>query len=86
VKLSSPDYIGFDPDRAISDFISRIKHYEDVYETLDPTELRGTISYVKLINVGNQVIVNKVRGYIQSRIVYFLMNINITPRSFYFCR
>ena len=26
------------------------------------------------------------RGYLESRIVYFLMNLNITPRSIYFSR
>jgi 6-phosphofructo-2-kinase / fructose-2,6-biphosphatase 2 len=41
---------------------------------------------VKLSNVGSRVIVNNVRGYLQSRIVYFLMNLNVAPRSFYISR
>nr|KAJ3418631.1 Fructose-2,6-bisphosphatase [Polyrhizophydium stewartii] len=86
VKLSSPDYKGADPEKAVEDFQSRIRFYEKTYQTLDRSEAEGTISFVKLINVGSQVIVNNVRGYIQSRIVYFLMNLNITPRSFYFSR
>ncbi|KAJ3035947.1 Fructose-2,6-bisphosphatase, partial [Rhizophlyctis rosea] len=86
VKISSPDYIGYDPDAAVSDFLNRIRQYEKTYETLSPEECEGHIPYVKLINVGDQVIVNKVRGYLQSRIISFLMNLNITPRSFYFSR
>ncbi|KAH6561424.1 hypothetical protein BASA50_009487 [Batrachochytrium salamandrivorans] len=86
VKLSSPDYKDTDPEKAIEDFQLRIKFYEKTYETLNPSELNHSISFVKLIDVGNQVIVNKIRGYIHSRIVYFLMNLNTTPRSFYFSR
>eukprot|EP00842_Homolaphlyctis_polyrhiza_P004716 jgi/Hompol1/5245/HPOL_000658-RA len=86
VKLSSPDYKGMEPEKAIDDFKERIKLYEKSYETLDTGEIGGRISFVKLIDVGNQVIVNRVRGYIQSRIVYFLMNLNTTPRSFFFSR
>ncbi|KAJ3051029.1 Fructose-2,6-bisphosphatase [Rhizophlyctis rosea] len=86
VKISSPDYVGWDPEKAVEDFMTRIAHYESAYQCLGPEECDGKIPYVKLINVGDQVIVNKVRGYLQSRIVYFLMNLNITPRSFYFSR
>lgn len=39
-------------------------------------------SYVKLINVGKQVIINQIHGcYLQTRVVYYLMNLHITPRS-----
>ena len=86
VKLSSPDYKGIDPDKAIDDFQRRIAYYAKSYDTLTREELDGTISFVKLIDVGDQVLVHKVRGYIQSRIVYFLMNLNTTPRSFFFSR
>ncbi len=86
VKLSSPDYVGCDPESAVQDFTNRIKHYARTYDSLTKTELQGNISFVKLINVGQEVMVHKVRGYLQSRIVYFLMNLNITPRSIYFAR
>ncbi|KAJ3093167.1 Fructose-2,6-bisphosphatase [Physocladia obscura] len=56
------------------------------YETLSRTENDSKISFVKLINIGERVLVNNVRGYIQSRIVYFLMNLNVTPRCVYFSR
>ena len=80
------EYVGCDPESAIQDFTNRIKHYARTYETLTKTELGGNISFVKLINVGQEVMVHKVKGYLQSRIVYFLMNLNITPRSVYFAR
>lgn len=44
------------------------------------------LSFVKMINVGTQVIINQIRGYLQSRIVYYLMNLHIHPRKILMCR
>lgn len=38
------------------------------------------------MDVGRRYLVNRVLDHIQSRIVYYLMNIHITPRSIYLCR
>jgi len=86
VKVSSPDYAGMDPEQAADDFMKRINHYQDAYETIGFDESESKMPYVKLINVGNQFIVNMIKGYMQSRIVYYLMNLHITPRSIYFTR
>ncbi|GAA5813708.1 hypothetical protein MFLAVUS_007195 [Mucor flavus] len=82
VKLSSPDYVNIDPEEAVSDFKARIDHYKDQYETV--TEQNYT--YIKLINVGSQVIINMIRGYLESRIVYYLMNLHTAPRKIYMSR
>ncbi|KAG0343697.1 Fructose-2,6-bisphosphatase, partial [Podila humilis] len=82
VKLSSPDYKDMDPDQAAADFRARIVHYEEAYETITEDNL----TYIKLINVGSQVIINHIQGYLQSRIVYYLMNLHIAPRSIFFSR
>ncbi len=37
VKLTSPDYVGTDPEDAVKDFLQRIKNYESAYQTLDAT-------------------------------------------------
>ncbi|KAJ3057823.1 Fructose-2,6-bisphosphatase, partial [Quaeritorhiza haematococci] len=83
VKISSPDYIGKSSGQAIKDFMARIAHYEKIYDTLTVDE---GVPFVKIINTGEQVQLNHIRGYLQSRIVYFLMNLNITPRHIYFSR
>lgn len=44
------------------------------------------MSYIKIFNVGSRYLVNRVQDHIQSRIVYYLMNIHVTPRSIYLCR
>ena len=84
VKTTSPDYVGQDPEAAAQDFRNRIRNYEKVYQTIDEDE--KDITYVKLINVGHQVIINQIRDYLQSRVVYYLMNLHIKPRSIWLSR
>lgn len=57
VKLSSPDYTNVDPDEAAKDFLARIAHYEEAYETIgaDKGSKERTSSFTKLINLGSQV-------------------------------
>ncbi|KAK9386869.1 6-phosphofructo-2-kinase-domain-containing protein [Lipomyces mesembrius] len=82
VKTTSPDYVGQDPERAALDFRNRIHNYEKVYETISERDL----TYVKLINVGSQVIINRIQSYLESRIVYYLMNLHIKPRCIWLSR
>ncbi|CAG8496125.1 13538_t:CDS:2 [Acaulospora morrowiae] len=82
VKLSSPDYKNIDPEKAAEDFRARIAHYEQAYEPITESHL----TFIKIINVGSQVVINMIQGYLQSRIVYYLMNLHILPRSIFFSR
>ena len=84
VKTTSPDYKGQDPETAARDFRNRIRNYEKVYQTIDEDE--KDLTYVKLIDVGNQVIINAIKDYLQSRVVYYLMNLHIRPRSIWLSR
>lgn len=84
VKLTSPDYKGQDPEEAAQDFRKRIMMYERVYETLDEDE--SDLTYCKIIDVGSQVIINRLQDYLQSRVVYYLMNLHIKPRSIWISR
>lgn len=84
VKTTSPDYIGQDPEKAVQDFRNRIRNYERVYQTLDESE--SELTYIKIMNVGKQVIINKIQDYLQSRVVYYLMNLHIKPRSIWLSR
>ncbi|XP_055485853.1 6-phosphofructo-2-kinase/fructose-2,6-bisphosphatase 4 [Psammomys obesus] len=85
VKLGSPDYVNRDSDEATEDFMRRIECYENSYESLDEEQDRD-LSYIKIMDVGQSYVVNRVADHIQSRIVYYLMNIHVTPRSIYLCR
>uniref|UniRef100_A0A3P8UMW8 6-phosphofructo-2-kinase/fructose-2,6-biphosphatase 4b n=2 Tax=Cynoglossus semilaevis TaxID=244447 RepID=A0A3P8UMW8_CYNSE len=85
VKLGNPDYIHCNTDEAVEDFMKRIKCYEYSYQPLEEGQDRD-LSYIKIMDMGRRFLVNRVLDHIQSRIVYYLMNIHITPRSIYLCR
>ncbi|XP_030623852.1 6-phosphofructo-2-kinase/fructose-2,6-bisphosphatase 1 isoform X1 [Chanos chanos] len=85
VKLSSPDYENCDKEEALEDFLKRIECYRSSYVPLDEEKDRH-LSFIKIFNVGSRYLVNRVQDHIQSRIVYYLMNIHVTPRSIYLSR
>uniref|UniRef100_A0A671QG84 6-phosphofructo-2-kinase/fructose-2,6-bisphosphatase-like n=1 Tax=Sinocyclocheilus anshuiensis TaxID=1608454 RepID=A0A671QG84_9TELE len=85
VKLSSPDYENYDKEEALVDFLKRIDCYNMSYVPLDEEKDRH-LSFIKIFNVGSRYLVNCVQDHIQSRIVYYLMNIHVTPRSIYLSR
>ena len=85
VKLSCPDYMKRDHDEAIRDFYHRIENYKLAYEPLDNVKDKD-LSWVKIYNVDQRYEANRIDGHLQSRLVYYLMNIHIRPRSIYLCR
>lgn len=85
VKVSSPDYKNVDSVSAVNDFLERIRLYEIQYEPIDE-KLDKAWSFIKIHNVGERFLVNRVIGHIQSRVVYFLMNIRVLPRTIYLTR
>lgn len=44
------------------------------------------LSFIKVIDVGRRFLVNRIQDHIQSKIVYYLMNIHVQPRTIYLCR
>ncbi|XP_069799081.1 6-phosphofructo-2-kinase/fructose-2,6-bisphosphatase 1 isoform X1 [Dendropsophus ebraccatus] len=85
VKLSSPDYKDCDREKVVEDFLKRIECYQLSYEPLHD-DLDSDLSYIKIFNVGSRYLVNRVQDHVQSRTVYYLMNIHVTPRSIYLSR
>ncbi|CAM4897563.1 unnamed protein product [Rotaria socialis] len=86
VKLKSPDYKGVLDTVAVKDFRSRIDLYAKQYETIDDTNDEKHYSFIKIFNCGERFLVHKTRGNIQSRVIYFLMNIHVLPRTIYLTR
>lgn len=84
LKMKNEDYRGMARDKAWADFQSRIKAYDDIYETLD--EQDAAVSYIKLINTGVQVVTNRISGYMVSQITTFLPNLHISPKRIYLVR
>ncbi|MCC6556627.1 MAG: histidine phosphatase family protein [Polyangiaceae bacterium] len=81
-KLRSPDYEGVDAEEAVRDFRARIAYYARAYEPLGDPEK----SYIKIIDVGRQVVLNRIQGYVPARLVPLLMNPQITPRPIWLTR
>ena len=81
-KLRSPDYEGADPTEAVRDFRARIAHYTRAYETVGDPEK----SYIKIIDVGRQVVLNRIHGYLPGRLVPLLTNMHVAPRPIWLTR
>lgn len=75
-KLKMPDYAGMDPDDAVADFRRRIAHYESSYEPMTETDR----SWIKLVDIGDRIVLNRIRGYLPSRLVSFVSNLHLEPR------
>lgn len=60
VKISHPDYVSWNKEEALKDFQRRINNHLPYYEPLSEKHL----SWVKMINVGERMIVNNVNGFL----------------------
>lgn len=69
-------------DKAVADYKERIERNRSKYETINDL----STSFIKMIDAGQQLRVNRVEGYLQSKIVYFLLNIHIQERTIYLAR
>ncbi|XP_041935133.1 6-phosphofructo-2-kinase/fructose-2,6-bisphosphatase 3 isoform X1 [Alosa sapidissima] len=86
VKVSCPDYQDCNKTDAMEDFQKRIECYKQSYEPLDPDNYDRNMSFIKVIDVGRRFLANRIQDHIQSKIVYYLMNIHVQPRTIYLCR
>jgi hypothetical protein len=82
----SDDYKGVAKEKARNDFAKRVLEYKQVYETLGEVKADQLLSYIKLVDAGRQVVVNRIHGYLPGRIVQFTMNLHTIPRTIYFSR
>ncbi|KAL1972479.1 hypothetical protein VTN31DRAFT_6893 [Thermomyces dupontii] len=83
VKISSPDYVGWNPDDAVRHYLGRIAARIPHFETMEEKDL----NYIKMINAGERLIINnRSFGYLSHRIVFYLLNLHIKSRHTYFAR
>jgi broad specificity phosphatase PhoE/predicted kinase len=85
-KCSNDDYSQSDPERALSDFIQRVREYEKVYQTVEDSEDEGRACYVKVYNAGEKIQARFCQGFLQSHIVSLLQNIHLFPRRIWLVR
>ena len=82
-KARSPDYRGVSAEKAVKDFKRRLAYYDKEDETVSEKE---GMSFIKIVNVGRQIILNEIRGYVQGKIVSYLLNTHIMSRNIYLTR
>ncbi|PSR73984.1 hypothetical protein PHLCEN_2v10215 [Hermanssonia centrifuga] len=61
VKISSPDYRGWDPEIAIKDYYRRIQDHEKHYQPVEETNWPS----IRIINVGEKIMVNSGQSLIE---------------------
>lgn len=59
-------YVGWDADRAVADYWSRIRDQEQVYDTLKVEE---GAPFIKVMNVGERIEVNRIEGEIHNSVL-----------------
>lgn len=50
VKITSPDYKNWEPERAVEDYMNRIRDHERFYEPVDEPDW----PWIKIVNVSDQ--------------------------------
>lgn len=86
-KVTSPDYRNWeDSEKAAEDFRNRIFEYEKVYEPISKALDGDDSSFIQIINQGTQIVMRNVRGYIESKILSYLINLHTGERPIYFTR
>ena len=86
VKLkTAPDYKGWEEaqlQQAFRDYKKRIAIYRREYVELKDKAL----SWIKLVDDGRQVVMNRIKGLLPGKIVHFVMNLHLRPRPIYLSR
>jgi 6-phosphofructo-2-kinase/fructose-2,6-biphosphatase 2/6-phosphofructo-2-kinase/fructose-2,6-biphosphatase 4 len=86
-KLYSPDYAGVDEAEAVSDFKRRIDEYARHYQPMTEPELEQDVeAFVRLIDTGLRMQCVSIKGYLLTKIVFFLMNLQVSKSPIYFSR
>ncbi|GLE03057.1 hypothetical protein PINS_up011936 [Pythium insidiosum] len=85
MKLNSADYAERTLEETADDYRRRIEHYHAVYETMD-AEREANVPFIRVVDVGRQIFANQVYGYLQSRIMFLMANLNLKPRPIWLSR
>lgn len=85
MKLNSADYRATTLCASRSDYNNRIAQYESLYETLS-SDKEGHLSFLQVINAGQQLYCNSVYGYLESRIILLMANFHLYPRPIWLSR
>ncbi len=83
---TSPDYTDWSKNNALDDLYEKIKIFEMGYENLSKEKDGLNAIFIKFINQGTEIITRNLRGYYESKLLSFLVNIHTGNRPIYFSR
>jgi len=86
MKLRGPDYKDKDPQSSLDDFKARVKAYESAYVPLGAFEKSKGMQYIKMIDVGREVNLFNLQGFLPSGIAHYLTSFNLAPRQIWMTR
>ncbi|KAL2351219.1 6-phosphofructo-2-kinase/fructose-2,6-biphosphatase [Cryomyces antarcticus] len=86
LKLSGPDYKDKDPVAALIDFKKRVAIYEKNYVPLGEYERQNKMPFIQMIDVGEEFISYKIKGFIAAQVHFYLLNFNLAPRQIWITR
>jgi 6-phosphofructo-2-kinase/fructose-2,6-biphosphatase 2 len=78
----SPDYASWSQEDASKDFEMKTANYEKTYSSMDD----GSQTFIKYIDGGRQIIMNRVEGYLLGKVVSFLMHLRANKRPIFMSR
>lgn len=79
--------LGDDPDGSkLAAAQTRIREYGRSFVTIQDDGSEDDFAYVKLINYGDKVVTNRIRGFLLMQIVKYLSHVHPNPRTVYLCR
>lgn len=79
------DYKKMKKEVAMNDLRSKIEHFKDQYESLSRRH-ESHLSYIQVINSGEDITAHKVVGPLPSKILYYISNFRPMPKTLYFSR
>lgn len=77
-QASVLDYQNADRKEAVKDFTKLVQQYEVPSRCVSNTE---RCLYIRIVNVGRQLIPSDIQGYVQEKVAAYLMNSHVVPRS-----
>lgn len=78
----SIDFKGLSPENAFSEFKKKETNYLKNYVGLEEQgeELNKQTSFIKISDTGKRIVLHNISGYLESKIVSFVLNIHTQPR------
>lgn len=79
------DYKQMKKEIAMNDLRCKIEHFKEQYEGLSRRS-EPHLSYMKVVNGGEDITVHNLSGQLQTKILYYISNFRAQPRTLYFSR